>query len=87
MRALYRICGREALLPKSLSIPLCCNTTGTPLCSGGFADVWKGNYDGREVAAKSLRVYRTSDLDEVREVGRSRTVFTNELTVSLAAVL
>ena len=27
------------------------------LYRGGFADVWKGEYDGREVAVKALRTY------------------------------
>jgi len=38
------------------------------MCHGGIADVWKGNYDGRVVAAKALRLYQTSDLERTREV-------------------
>ncbi|KAF9643686.1 kinase-like protein [Thelephora ganbajun] len=52
---LYRICGRQALLPKSLAIPLCYNTTEIPHYYGGFSDVWKGQYNGQEVAVKALR--------------------------------
>lgn len=87
MRSLYTICGREASLPKSLSIPLCYNPMDTPRCSGGFADLWKGNHDGREVAAKALRVYRTSDLDGMKKVDRPRIGFVNALTVPYAAIL
>jgi hypothetical protein len=68
VRSLHRICGRQALLPKSLAIPLCYNPTETPLCHGGFADVWKGQYDGREVAVKVLKVYRTSNFEKIRKV-------------------
>jgi len=50
-------------------IPLCYDPTETPLYHGGFADVWKGHYRGREVAAKVLRAYNASDLGEVRRVG------------------
>ncbi|KAF9643681.1 kinase-like protein, partial [Thelephora ganbajun] len=37
-----------------------------PECSGRFADVWKGRHDGREVAAKALRVYSTNDSEQIR---------------------
>ena len=32
-------------------------------------DVWKGQYGGQEVSAKVLRVYLTSDLEQIRKVG------------------
>jgi len=57
------------MLPKSLAIPLCYDPMATPQCHGGFADVWKGQYNGREVAAKALRVYSTSDFGRIRKVG------------------
>jgi hypothetical protein len=59
---LYGICGGQALLPQSLVIPLCYDPTKHPVCSGGYADVWKCQYHGREVAAKVLRVYQIDDL-------------------------
>ena len=64
-----RICGNCALLPRSLVIPLCYDPTGDPLCHGEFGDVWKGKYNGREVAAKVLRVYQTNDFKRVAKVG------------------
>ena len=42
----------------------------SPLCHGGFADVWKGEYRGREVAAKVLRIYSKNDPERIRRVGR-----------------
>jgi len=71
LRSLYRICGRQALLPRPLAIPLCYDPKEVPLCHGGFSDVWKGQYDGREVASKVLRVYQNSDLEQIRKVGRT----------------
>jgi hypothetical protein len=68
LRPLYRICGRQALFPNSLAIPLCYNPTEAPLAHGGFADVWKGQYNGRDVAASVLRVYLTNNLRRVRRV-------------------
>jgi len=88
LHSLYRICGRRALLPKSLVIPLCYNPTDTPQCHGGFADVWKGRYHGREVAAKALRVSPTSDFERIRKVGYPRlVVFINKFTGSRTEVL
>ncbi|KAF9647785.1 kinase-like protein [Thelephora ganbajun] len=66
LSALCRICGRRALLPTSLQIPLCHNRSDVPRYRGGYADVWKGAYQGRSVAAKVLRVYSTSNLDKIR---------------------
>ena len=65
---LYTICGRQALLPRSLEIPLCYDPMENPLCRGGFADVWKGQYHGWGVAAKVLRVYPSTDPAQNRRV-------------------
>lgn len=39
------------------------------LYRGGFADVWKGEYCGREVAVKVIRTYTGSDLQKIIGVG------------------
>lgn len=57
------------MVPRSLEIPLCYNPAEDPLCHGGFADVWKGRYQDREVAAKVLRVYSRDDPRPIRRVG------------------
>ncbi|KAF9643876.1 kinase-like protein [Thelephora ganbajun] len=88
LRYLHTICGRQALLPKSLQIPLCYNPTAIPECSSRFADVWKGRCNGREVAAKALRVYSTNDFEQIRKVGTPQlVVFVNELAASCTEVL
>ena len=66
---MYKLCGRQALLPRSLAIPLCYNPEESPLCHGGFADVWKGRHNNRAVAAKVLRVYSKNDPGRIRRVG------------------
>ena len=68
LNTLCKICGHQALLPRSVQIPLCYDRSGTPLYRGGFGDVWKGNYEGREVAVKVPRVYSTSPLDKITRV-------------------
>ena len=88
MRYSYRICGRQSLLPKSVTIPTCYDPTETPQSHGGFADVWKGNYAGRDVAAKVLRVSMSSDIDRIRRVScPEMVVFVNEPTRLGAEVL
>ena len=65
LRPLYRTCGRHALLPKAMEIPICYDPTGNALYSGGYADVWKGQYRGRDVAVKVIRTFSNSDLAKV----------------------
>jgi len=69
LNVLRRICGRHALLPESVQIPLCYNRLDTPLYRGGFADVWKGEHQGRQVAVKVLRIYSMSDFGKIASVG------------------
>ena len=69
LRVLCRICGREALLPKSLSIPLCYDPMEIPQFSAAFADTWKGEHRGKRVAATVLKIYLTSDFEKIRKVG------------------
>ena len=83
LSALCRICGRQALLPKSLQITFYYDRLDIPLYKGGFADVWMGEYQGRKVAVKVLRVCRTSNFDKITGVGclhSSLTLRTDELT-------
>ena len=85
--ALHKICGREALLPKSFPIPLCYDAMDTPQTHGGLADVWKGEHRGREVAAEALRVYRTSDFERIRKVGGAPLIVSSNEPVFHTVVL
>ncbi|KAF9644327.1 kinase-like protein [Thelephora ganbajun] len=66
LASLYRICGRQALVPRSLVLPLCYNPKENPLYQGEFTDVWKGKYRGREVAARVLRMSSIDDPERIR---------------------
>ena len=59
------MCGRHALFPTSLKIPVSFDRNGDPAFRGGFADVWKGEHCGQDVAVKVIRTYSTSDLQKV----------------------
>ena len=77
LHCLRGICGRQALLPRSLGVPLCYDVTENPLCRGGLADVWKGQHHGRDVAAKVLKLRPGGDPGRIKRVGcrwRSRLV-------------
>ena len=88
LRFLYDICGRDGLLLSSLEIAFSCDTTKPPLASGGVANVSKGQYQGREVAVKVLRVFNTDDLKKTRKVSCPQLVMCiDELTVSDTEVL
>ena len=71
---LIRTCGLRALIPSSLSIPLCYDPTNSPLYRGGLGDVWKGQLNGQQVAAKALRVYSMNNLEKITKVGRPQLV-------------
>ena len=38
---------------------------GVASYKGGFADVWKGEHCGRDVAVKVIRTYSNSDLQKI----------------------
>ena len=57
------------MFPTSLRIELHDNPTKVALYRGGFGDVSRRNYQGREVAVKTLRVSTTSDLQTITHVG------------------
>ena len=69
VKMLYNTCARHTLFPGSLRIKLCDDPT-LVLFRGGYGDVSKREYQGREVAVKRLRIYDTSDLQKVVRVGR-----------------
>lgn len=68
MAILCKICGHQGLLPRSVQIPLCYDRTDAPLYHGGFAEVWKGEHQGHEVAVKVIKIYKTSDLVKIKRV-------------------
>ena len=69
LSALCKVCGRQALLPRSLQIPPCYDRSDEALHRGGYADVWMGEYEGRKVAVKVLRIFTTSDINKTTSVG------------------
>jgi hypothetical protein len=67
LNKLCKTCSRHRVIPKSMLIPDC-STGSVEVECGGFADVSRGTYQGRQVAIKVVRVYTTSDLDVILSV-------------------
>lgn len=68
MGTLRKICGRHALLPRSMQIPLSYDRSDTPPYKGGYAEVWKGIYNGCQVAVRVPKVYQKDDRMKIRRV-------------------
>jgi len=74
------MCARHTLVPRSLKIESFDDSPGVLLYRGGFGDVSKRTYQGREVAVKVLRTYATSDLQNITRVGcQPRALFSASL--------
>ena len=65
LKQLYRTCGYHELLPKALKAPIWYDRSGSAKYHGGYADVWKGECRGREVAVKVIRTCSKSNLQRV----------------------
>jgi len=63
LRCFRKICGREALVPRSLVHVPAENVTIAPhpFASGGFGDAYEGTLDGSKVCIKRVRVYPRDD--------------------------
>ena len=58
--------------PESMQIELPCKQIGAAHRGGGFAEVFKCEHGGREVAVKVLKVYSNSDLRAITHVSYRR---------------
>jgi len=68
LQTLSKICGRQALLPRSLSITVSWDPAEAPLYQGGCADVWRGRARRLTVAIKVPRMYRSDGHEKIRSV-------------------
>ena len=66
---LRRLCGRVGCLPGSYLLPNEFDLSGLPRVSGGFADVRMREFEGKNVAVKSVRVSEVDDKARIRKVG------------------
>jgi hypothetical protein len=70
MRAMPKLCAAHGMLPSSYILTDGLEVIGDKAYKfGGFADIWKGRFEGRNVAIKALRVYATNNLGKIKKVG------------------
>jgi hypothetical protein len=63
------LCSAAKQLPASAIIPTGLTKHGdTSVASGGMTDVWRGEYQGTQVAIKAFRTYSPQNLEEAMEV-------------------
>ena len=76
------------MLPKTLAVAASYNPEEVPLGHGGFARVWKGRSQDRDVAVKVLDIYQCNDREKIRRVSLRRySMRFGKLTVMCAEVL
>ena len=67
-RVLSNASSTHGILPKSYFPPRVTLSDSTYYSSGGFADVWKGQLDGKQVCVKALRIQMLGGLDRIKRV-------------------
>ena len=69
VRALGDVCSATERLPTSAVLKAGLEKRGTiAVASGGFTDIWRGEYNGAQVAIKAFRIYPAQNLKEAKEV-------------------
>ena len=73
VRVLRRVCGSEAILPRSCILSENISKEGDiAIASGGFADIWKGRHNGNRVCIKAFRAYTVENLSKIKQVHSQR---------------
>ena len=72
MLALGNVCSAIERLPTSAILSAGLEKHGNvAVASGGFTDIWRGEYDATQVAIKAFRLHPTQNLKEAKEVSMS----------------
>ena len=69
LNAMLRLSSRSGIYPKVLVQNSVTIEGSYPLTAGQFGDVWKGTFQGQQVAIKILKLYVTSDVFQHVKVG------------------
>jgi len=65
-KILRKVSPAHGILPKSYYLPDVTLSDTIPYASGGFADIWKGQRDGRQVGIKAFRTQAAGNLDKIK---------------------
>jgi len=67
--ALGEVCSATERLPTSAVLSTGLEKRGNiAVASGGFTDIWRGEYYSKQVAIKAFRIYPAQNLKEAKEV-------------------
>jgi hypothetical protein len=76
VKALIRLSGATGLYPECLVLKEI-DIIGDAVGGGGFADIFKGQLWGQEIAVKILKVYQKSDIEKLLKVTSKFVVIIN----------
>jgi hypothetical protein len=69
VRVLRRVCGTEAILPRSCILSENILKEGDiAFASVGFADIWRGHHNGNRVCIKAFHAYMDENLYRIKQV-------------------
>ena len=73
VRLLRRVCGTQAILPRSCILSDNISKEGdAEFAPGGFTNAWKGRHNGNRVCIKAFRAYPAETLSKIKQVCRKR---------------
>ena len=64
LNVLCKMCSQQRTIPKSMHLDNCLDGELVEEYDGGHASIFRGEYKGRAVTIKTLRLYLTSDFDK-----------------------
>lgn len=74
-KALLKLCEGSKLYPTCLALRQVDLSGKDAEAGGGFADVWKHEFEGRFVAIKAVRIYANSEAENVAKVNFEMNAF------------
>ena len=67
-RVLRKVSASCGVLPRSYRLEGVTLDDIIPYASGGFADIWKGQWDGNRVCVKAFRTQAGANLEKIKRV-------------------
>ncbi|KAG6823680.1 hypothetical protein H0H93_003243, partial [Arthromyces matolae] len=67
--ASQRLCKASNLYPECYDLSDIVLSNPYPLIAGGFADIYRGMFEGQEVSLKAIRIYQNTEIKRFLKVG------------------
>ncbi|KAJ3562444.1 hypothetical protein NP233_g9567 [Leucocoprinus birnbaumii] len=62
---LYKLCKATVLYPRCYTLKKSILVSGEQVAAGGFSDIYKGFFGGKELSVKAIRIYERGDTDKL----------------------